>query len=663
MFRVSLRRRLPATGGRAGFAVLVAGLVLLLSAVRPAFANGQPDLEAYGRLPQVEMVSLSPSGSVFAAVIRNGDGTLLSVFDGASAKPIDSLSLGSGKIRSLMWVDDERVVVIRSVTALVEGTLGPKGEQFMAFEYNFRKRKGRPLLMGGDRALNTVNGPVVRVQPASGPAKLILPGVNFPQGQGVLTLFEQGPTGAPRVLAQGRRDTMDWIVARDGTVLAEVRQFRSTGAWQVLVGRGLGQLKVVREGTHLTRVPSIRAVSGDGDSVYVSVPDEDDVKLFRVEVSSGEFSELPSDQGQAFIYEEGTYVTIGMTLSDGDELRHEWSDPRDQALWAAVQKAFGGARVQLVSMSSARDRLILLVEGKDYGFGYYLLDRKAGRASFLSDVYKGIGPEQTRPRRFLHYTSGDGLRIPAYLTLPSGRPERNLPLIVLPHGGPAARDDVGFDWWSQAYAAMGYAVLQPQFRGSFGFGPAHFQAGEGQVGGRMQTDLSDGVAELVRSGLVDPKRVAIVGASYGGYAALAGVTLQSGIYRCAVSVAGVSDWSQHLRDVALASGGTTRVRSVRYWRKLLDVADDKDPKLAGISPLAQAGRATAPILLVHGVDDTVVKIGHSERMAEALRKAGKPVELVTLKGEDHWLSNGETRTQMLAASARFLQTCNPATPS
>ena len=624
-----------------------------------AIAADRPDIQAYGRLPQVDALSMAPSGQVFAAVIRNDGGTVITVFDAATAKPLDSLGLGNDKFRNMMWIDDDRMVIIRSITASIQGVIAPKGEQYVALEYNFRMRRGRPLLMGTDRALNTVAGDVVRVRAGAAPAKLVLEGMNFPQDVTVLSLFEQGPTGKARVIAQGRRETADWIVGSDGTVLGEVRHYRSNGGWQVLVGQGVDQLKVVQEGTSLTTIPRFRGVSADSASVYVSIPDGDDFRLLKIETASGQVVQTPSDQGLTFLHEDGTEVIAGIARIDGDDLRYEWSDPRDQSLWASVQKAFGGGRVWLVSTSTARDRLILLVEGKEQGFSYFLLDRKTGQASFLSDAYRDIGPEALSERRYIRYKAGDGREIPAYLTLPIGRTAKALPLVVLPHGGPAARDDIGFDWWSQAYASLGYAVLQPQFRGSYGFGPDHSLAGDGEVGRRMQTDVSDGVDDLVRSGIADPARVSIVGASYGGYAALAGVTLQSGVYRCAVSVAGVSDWAQLLRDEAIAAGGRTRVLSVRYWRKLLAVADEKNPSLSDISPVFHAASASAPILLIHGADDTVVKIDHSTRMAAALKKAGKPVEMITLKGEDHWLSNGETRVQMLTESARFLKACNP----
>jgi dipeptidyl aminopeptidase/acylaminoacyl peptidase len=260
--------------------------------------------------------------------------------------------------------------------------------------------------------------------------------------------------------------------------------------------------------------------------------------------------------------------------------------------------------------------------------------------------------------KFIHYAAADGTSIPAFLTLPSGRPQKNLPLVVLPHGGPLARDAPGFDWWSQAIASRGYVVLQPEFRGSDGFGWKHAQAGFGEWGRKMQTDLSDGVRFLAAQGLIDPKRVCIVGGSYGGYAALAGPTLDRGVYRCSVSIAGISDPKSFLRWVDHRVSGSDPL-PLRFWNRFMGVKDDDDPKLAEISPLVHAADADAPILLIHGTDDTVVPIAQSEDMEDALKAAGRPVSFVKLKSEDHWLSRSETREQMLAATVQFLEQYNP----
>jgi dipeptidyl aminopeptidase/acylaminoacyl peptidase len=174
----------------------------------------------------------------------------------------------------------------------------------------------------------------------------------------------------------------------------------------------------------------------------------------------------------------------------------------------------------------------------------------------------------------------------------------------------------------------------------------------------MQTDLSDGVRDLAAQGLIDPKRVCIVGASYGGYAALAGATLDKGVYRCATSVAGPADLKRMLTDNQKRYS-TSNNSTLRYWLRFMGADGVKDPDLTVISPARLADQVEIPVLLIHGKDDTVVPYVQSQIMANALKKAGKPVELVTLEGEDHWLSSGATRLQMLTATVAFLEKNNP----
>jgi dipeptidyl aminopeptidase/acylaminoacyl peptidase len=316
--------------------------------------------------------------------------------------------------------------------------------------------------------------------------------------------------------------------------------------------------------------------------------------------------------------------------------------------------------VEPVSHSADGDLLVVRVLGGEWGYCFALVRRKTGAADVLFDVYEGVAPEDISPKSVIHYKAGDGLDIPAYLTVPRARGPGPLPLVVLPHGGPFARDEPGFDWWAQALASQGYVVLQPQFRGSSGLGLARLQAGYGEYGRKMQTDLSDGVAALAHQGLIDPTRVAIDGGSYGGYAALAGVALQSGVYRCAVSLAGPANVRRQLDYMRERSNGSKETIGSRYWRAFLGVASDADPKLDAVSPDLFAASVQAPVLLIHGLDDTVVPYDQSQRMERALKKAGKEVRFVTLKGEDHWLSRSETRLEMLKATTDFLKSCNPA---
>jgi dipeptidyl aminopeptidase/acylaminoacyl peptidase len=175
----------------------------------------------------------------------------------------------------------------------------------------------------------------------------------------------------------------------------------------------------------------------------------------------------------------------------------------------------------------------------------------------------------------------------------------------------------------------------------------------------MQTDISDGVADLVKKGIVDPKRACIVGASYGGYAALAGVTVQQGLYRCAVSVAGVANPGD-LMIAAAKANGSARMSDTRYLHAFLGVDSSSDSRLDAITPTELAGKADAPILLIHGKDDTTVPIEQSQSMERALRRADKPVEFVTMDNEDHHLLHEKTRVEMLKAAVAFVEKYNPA---
>jgi dipeptidyl aminopeptidase/acylaminoacyl peptidase len=247
------------------------------------------------------------------------------------------------------------------------------------------------------------------------------------------------------------------------------------------------------------------------------------------------------------------------------------------------------------------------------------------------------------------YTARDGMTIPAYLTLPPGSPGKNLPLVVMPHGGPHARDTAVFYPWAQFLASRGYAVLQPQFRGSSGFGARHLEAGKFQWGLAMQNDVTDGVKHLIANGTADASKVCIYGWSYGGYAAMAGLTLTPELYKCGVAGAGIS-------DLLLFLGDNTRWSEDRgkFWKDYIGSPNADRDRLIATSPIKQVGRIRVPLLLIHPKDDTVVPLRQSTMMAEAMRAAGKPVEYIELDGDDHWLSRTSTSRRVLRELERFL---------
>ncbi|MEL6827440.1 MAG: alpha/beta fold hydrolase, partial [Pseudomonadota bacterium] len=213
-------------------------------------------------------------------------------------------------------------------------------------------------------------------------------------------------------------------------------------------------------------------------------------------------------------------------------------------------------------------------------------------------------------------------------------------------------DRFDFDWMAQYFANRGYAVVQPNFRGSTGSGRAFEDAGRGEWGGKMQHDITDGVKALVSAKMIDPDRICIVGASYGGYAALAGAVFTPELYKCAIAIAPVSDLNKMLKDEKKDHGRDHWV--ISYWEDIMAEGDARRAKLKSISPVNFAENVQAPVLLLHGDDDTVVPISQSTAMRRALDRADKDVELIKLKGEDHWLSVADTRMQTLEAMDAFI---------
>jgi dipeptidyl aminopeptidase/acylaminoacyl peptidase len=241
------------------------------------------------------------------------------------------------------------------------------------------------------------------------------------------------------------------------------------------------------------------------------------------------------------------------------------------------------------------------------------------------------------------YPAADGTQIPAYLTLPPGSDGRNLPAIVLPHGGPSARDEWGFDWLPQYLAQLGYAVLQPNYRGSAGYGEQWLQQNGFRSWRTSIGDITAGARWLVQQGVADRSRMAIVGWSYGGYAALQSGATEPDLFKAIVAIAPVTDLQQ-LKD------------DFRGFTSARNIAEEigEGPHIREGSPLPNAARITAPVLLFHGDRDFNVLVGHSRRMDAALHEAGRRSELVVFPNLEHDLASNDARRQMLERIRTFL---------
>ena len=623
-----------------------------------ARAGELPALATYGRLPNVEGVEISPDGNLLAIIVSDGERRALMVRK-TDTTAVIAVDMGVAKVRGVQWAGAEHLLITTSSTAEVYGLSGPKREYYQAVDFNIVTGKQTHLLKQQPDAMNVIIGaPMVRM--VEGVPFVFLEGVHFVDNKGEDTLYRVNlRTGVTTMLkSNGDENTDGWLVDVEGNTVAQSQYNQKTGLWSLKLKINK-RWKTVDEASSPMGSFGISGFGRDGQSVLVWKRDDEGNTILR-EYSFDETQvDLPKGvELDGLVHDPADLSLLGGVSLAGDDLRYTFFDPKSQATWNAVVKAFPGERVSLASWSENRRKVLVKVDSPTEGPAYAYVDLDAKSARYIGSIYRGLAPEHISPVRSIRYKAKDGLEISGYLTLPRGKDPRNLPLVVLPHGGPEGRDTPGFDWWSQALASRGYAVLQPNFRGSEGFGWDFVKAGFGQWGKAMQTDLSDGVRDLAAQGLINPRRVCIVGASYGGYAALAGATLDKGVYRCAVSVAGPADLKRMLQDNQKRYG-TAENSGLRYWLRFMGAEGARDPDLAAISPAKLADAVEIPILLIHGKDDTVVPYVQSQIMESALKKAGKPVEFVTLNGEDHWLSSGATRLTMLSSVVTFLEKNNP----
>jgi dipeptidyl aminopeptidase/acylaminoacyl peptidase len=641
---------------RAGLALTAVFFGSAAIADPPAPAPGPPPLAAYGRLPAIEDIELSPDGSLFAVVVTDGDSRNVLVKQVADGKLISALKAGDQKLRAIQWAGNDHLLLTSSVTTVIMAVQGSRQEWWMSSDFNVRTGKQRPLLdraQNGD-TLNVVAGlPEARI--IDGKPYAIVQGVLFIDHQGAISLFKVDlETGAATLFRPGDDRTRDWVLDADGDALARSDYADDTGRWTLHVKRA-GVWVTVKTLTDRTGGPSLLGLGRDGHSLLLAESGDKDDALFELAPDASDWDHPLATGAVTGVFDPATHALMGLVKLEGEASSYQFFAAADQAMWRSVMRAYGGqGRVSLASLSADHRKVVVLVDSPTEGPAFALIDMATHKGVWLGSTYEAASA-RVNPVVPVAFKAADGTPLSGYLTLPNGRPVKDLPLVVFPHGGPAARDTADFDWWAQAMASRGYAVLQVNFRGSEGFGWSFLSAGFGQWGRKMQTDLSDGVRFLAADGRIDAKRVCIVGASYGGYAALAGATLDPGVYRCAASIAGPSDLSR----MVSWSGEEHGVTSKRYWLRFMGAERMGDPRLREISPAAHADRVVAPILLVHGRDDTVVPFTQTQMMADALKRAGKPYDLVVLRHEDHWLSHGDTRLQMLEAVIAFLEKNNP----
>ena len=320
-------------------------------------------------------------------------------------------------------------------------------------------------------------------------------------------------------------------------------------------------------------------------------------------------------------------------------------DPAIQADFDALRKV-RDADISNISRDLKDDKWVVTFEGDNAPVYYYLYDRASKQATMLFSNRPELEKYKLAKVKPVQYKARDGMTIYGYLTTPAGSDAKNLPMVVFPHGGPWGRDLWGYDPYAQWLANRGYAVLQPNFRASTGYGKQYLNAGDRQWAGAMHTDLLDGKDWVVQQGIADPKRVCIMGGSYGGYATLAGVAFSPDAFACGVDIVGPSNLNTLLKTIP------------PYWSTLLAVfhkrMGDNEDFLKSQSPLFKADQIKVPLLIGQGANDPRVNKAESDQIVAAMRKNNKPVEYYVFPDEGHGFARPENRTAFNAASEEFL---------
>ncbi len=631
--------------------VLLAGLLPgVLAAQTPPVAP-----ETFFRHADYLSLKLSPSGRYIGALVPGNGRVGLAVLD-LDTKTIKAVaSDASQDIGSFDWVNDDRLIfsLIDFQSGLGEQRGGGlfaidrSGGEFrelsptikaMLDRHSMRYRYSAPLMMlrdGSDDILvvsNEINerySDVYRVNTRTG--RRTLKTLDKP-GEVIKWVADRKGAVRAAVVDDKASTRVFWRPAEDARWL-EIGAFPVSGARMVPV-----------------------AFDGDGSLVVASDQGRDTFALYRYDADKRALGELlaahpTSDlDSAALVFDRRKNRLVGVAY-DADRPGQAWFDDD----WARLSKGIDNAlpgHVNVLRREDAERVLVFSFSDQDPG-AYFLLDLKTTRLEPLVATHKDFKPESMPKRTPVHYAARDGLDVPAYLTLPPGRPAKGLPLVVHVHGGPYVR---GNEWaWDPeaAYlASLGYAVLQPEFRGSTGWGRKLYESGWKQWGLAMQDDLDDGVDYLVGQGIADKDRVCIMGASYGGYAVMMGLARNPSRWKCGVDYVGVTDINL-MFDVTWSDFFDSDW--MRYHMKDLIGDPAKDAAmLKASSPLENAARIKSPVLMAYGGLDQRVPLVHGERMRDSLRRSGTPVEWVVYNEEGHGFMVEATRFDFYTRVAKFL---------
>jgi dipeptidyl aminopeptidase/acylaminoacyl peptidase len=625
--------------------LFLVALAAVLSAATPALAM-LPPVSAFVGYDSIRSVQISPDGQRLAIVGREGEQSSIK-FATVDQPKVTIANLGDVAISRVRWLGNDRVTVETTFTTKIFGQYRTLGRVAVV---DAGDGHAATMLLDDKTSNNLVRHELVGEVPGASAYIYMVGGVTEGRLAYRSLLKVDVLTGRGDPIEVGSATTYSFIVdktgavhgrmlsLKDGDFAVEVRATHDAPWEQVWRSHGADD----RRGYHGYSLPD--------DAILITTrgPDGDQLLLKRLtDGSTTPIGEPHKTDPVTYVWDEKGHTLAGRAFGS-ERPQMEWLQPDLAAVQSSLEKVFKSADVFLEDWSLDRNRFVVVVSSPDIPTTRYLYDKSRKELSPLGDTHPGLKGVTLGVTHWITYKARDGLELSAYVTLPpgAGKAGQRPPLIVLPHDDLRSRDRGGFDGMVQFLATRGYAVLRPQYRGSSGFGDAFEKAADWEWGGKVQTDLLDGIAALASEGLIDSKRVCIVGDSFAGYLALAGAALHPDAYACAVSTSGASD----LTGIRAGWGGAP------FWpiREVLEKTDIRDPRYAIMSPRVHAGAVQGPVLLMWKEQDAIMPPEQSEAMAWALKAAHKQVETVVLADTDHYERTGKGATQQFEALETFL---------
>jgi dipeptidyl aminopeptidase/acylaminoacyl peptidase len=629
-------------------------LVLILAILsQPVFADvSKIPVKDFFKNPEFSGLQLSPNGKYLAVLspIKDRRNIVIMEVDGLkNPRPLTSLT--KQDIAGFFWANNDKLVF----------TLDSDGnEAFSLFVVN---RDGKPKIKTLVAAMSGRSASVVHVLPDDPDHILVQYNGRRIRAADLYKLpldsrwnSKRKKNSKMKIVAKNPGDVQGWIVDHDGDVRGAYSVNGLKGKFHYK-GKNEEDFRVLQEFNVLDEGMNPLSFDWDNETMYVSSNiGRDKSAIYKFNPEKNEMGELVFAHDEVDV--SGLMMSrkqkklLGINYFD-DYPQRVYFDKDAEAQMKRLSDAFPGKRVS-ISSQSEDEMLQILIVGNDRDPGnYYLYDKKSGQVSFLLSVTKSINPEDMSPMKPIRFKSRDGLTMRGYLTVPKHTDGKMLPLIVNPHGGPfGVRDFWGYNPEHQFFASRGYATVQVNYRGSGGYGRNFEQAGYGgKWGAEMQNDITDTVNYLVKEGIVDPNKVCIYGASYGGYATMAGLTFTPDLYKCGINYVGVTDVGLLFESMP------------KYWEPLKEVmkvqiGDPEDKELMNrMSPLAHVDKIKAPLMIVHGAQDPRVVKQHANDLRDALEDRDISLsddEWIMKTNEGHGFRKEENRIELYQKMEKFL---------